>query len=223
MNTTGLDLGGNTDWFGEIIRTGITQNHDLSFSCGGNKNSYRASVSYLDQQGVVKDNYQKRLNTRLSFTQKALKDRLDISLIGAMNQGDYQPTDTRNFVLAYNMLPVYPVKLPDGTWYDNMDWDQGNHVRNIEYNTNEHKVDLFYVNLKADLKILKNLTAGINVYKERGTTDQSLYQDSQTEEGRNANGFAQRSFSASDKKLLETTINYTGKTGNHSYGLLGGY
>ncbi|TAL78799.1 MAG: TonB-dependent receptor [Bacteroidetes bacterium] len=223
MNTTGMDLGGNTDWFNEIMRTGVTQNHDLSFSGGGNKNSYRASVSYLDQQGVVKDNYMQRLNTKLALTQKALKDRLDISLIGAMNQREYQPADTRNFVLAYNMLPIYPVKLADGIWYDNQEFDQGNPVRNIEYNTNEYRVNLFYVNLKADLRILKNLTAGINVYKERGTTDRSVYQDSQTERGRSATGFAQRSFSSSDRKLLETTINYTGKISNHNYSLLGGY
>ena len=223
LDTKGMDLGGNTDWFSEMMRTGVTQNHDLSFSGGGNKNSYRASVSGLDQLGVMKDNYMQRLNTRLTFTQKALKDRLDISLIGAINQRKYQSTDTRNFILAYNMLPVYPVKLADGTWYDNLEYDQGNPVRNQELNTNENINDLIYVNLKADLKILKNLTGGINVYKERGTTDRSLYQNSTTERGRNAKGFAQRSFSASDKKLLETTINYAAKTGDHSYALLGGY
>lgn len=223
MNTTGMDLGANTSWFDEIMRTGVTQNHDLSFSGGSGKSNYRASVSYLDQEGVVKDNYNQRLNTRLSFNQKALNDKLDISVTGAMNQRIYQPTDTRNFVLAYNMLPVYPVKNADGTWYDNQEYDQGNPVRNMEYNINEYKVDLYYVNVKADLKILKNLTAGINVYKERGTTDRSQYQDSNTERGRNAKGFALRSFAASDKKLLESTINYNNSFGKHTVGLLGGY
>jgi len=223
MNTTGMDLGANTDWFGEIMRQGVTQNHDLSFSGGAAKSSYRASVSYLDQQGVMIDNYQKKLNTRLAINQKALKDRLDISLIGSMDQRDYQPANTGNFVLAYNMIPVTPVYLADGTFYDKIEFDQGNPVRNITFNSNKYKVNNFYVNLKADLKILKNLTAGINVFKQRGTEDRSLYNNSQTEDGRDAGGFAQRQFRADEKKLLETTINYTGQTGKHNYSLLGGY
>jgi len=223
INITGMDLGGNTDWFGEIMRTGVTQNHDLSFSGGGNNNNYRASVSYLDQQGIVKDNHQKRINSRLSFNQKALKDRLDISMIGAMNQRDYQPSDTRNFVLAYNMLPVYPVKNADGTWYDNLEYDQGNPVRNQEYNSNEYEENMFFLNAKAEYKIFKNLTAGVNIYNDRGTLDHSLYYNSNTERGRNLQGFAKRQFSSHKKKLLETTINYTGKVGNHNYSFLGGY
>lgn len=223
LSTTGMDLGANTDWFSEIMRTGFTQNHDLSFAGGGNNNSYRASVSYLDQEGVVRDNFSKRLNTRLSFNQKALKDRLDINVIGAMNQREYQPADTRNFVLAYNMLPVYPVKNADGTWYDNQEYDQGNPVRNQEYNSNLYETNSFYTNIKADLKIFNNLSAGINFFKERGTKDRSLYYDSTTERGRTAKGYAQRTWESYNKDLIETTLNYNGVIGQHTYSLLGGY
>lgn len=223
MNTTGLDLGGNTDWFGEIMRTGITQNHDLSLSGGGNKSSYRASISYQDQEGIMKDNYQKRLNTRLAFTQKALNDKLNISLIGSINLREYQPTDVGNFELAYNMIPVIPVKLDDGSWYDKREAHLGNPVRNMEYNSNQFLDNSVYVNLKADLEIVRNLTAGINLYKGRGTVDNSQYLNSQTERGYPTLGYGRRSFSSSDKKLLETTLKYAGKTGNHSYGFMGGY
>ena len=47
-----------------------------------------------------------------------MDDKLEISLIGGITQRDYSPTNDRNFVLAYNMLPVYPVKNEDGTWFD---------------------------------------------------------------------------------------------------------
>jgi iron complex outermembrane receptor protein len=75
-----FDKGANTNWFDEIMRTGITQNHDLSISGAGATNSYRVSLSYLDQEGVVMDNYQKRLNTRFAVNQKALKNKLDLSV-----------------------------------------------------------------------------------------------------------------------------------------------
>lgn len=223
LNVTAFDLGANTDWFGEIMRTGITHNHDLSLSGSGANNNYRLSVSYLDQQGLVKDNYQKRLNTRFAVNQKALKDHLDLSLSVGINQRDYQPTDTRNFVLAYNMLPVFPVKLADGSWYDNLEYDQGNPVRNIEYNSNEYLTNLLYVNIKANVKFTKNLSAGVNVYKERTNSDRAQYLNSLTERGRSVTGSGTRSFSTSQKKLIESTINYTGKIGNHNINVLGGY
>ncbi len=223
INTEGLDKGADTDWFDEIMRTGITHNHDISLSGGANKHNYRASISYQEREGVVKDNYQDRLNARLTFTQKALNDRLDITVTGAMTERDYSPTYTRNFVLAYNMLPVYPVKNSDGTWFDTEEYDQGNPVRNIEYNKRLHKNNLYYLNGKADLEILKGLTAGVNVLKERENDDYGLYYKSQTEAGRNDNGYGLREGWTRDKKLLETTVNYKFEVGSQKLNFLAGY
>ncbi|MBK7134262.1 MAG: TonB-dependent receptor [Bacteroidales bacterium] len=218
-----FDKGANTDWFKEISRTGISQNHDFSLSGAGTNNSYRVSVSYLDQEGVMMDNYQERINTRFSINQKALKDRLDINISGGLNQRDYQATTTYNFVLAYNVVPTIPVKNADGTWWDSDEYDQGNPVRNMTYNSAPRKTSLIFVNGKADLKITKSLTAGINFYKERNSYDASNYSDSRTRQGRASTGFASRSSSTSDKTLIETTLNYAKKFGKHDVGLLGGY
>ena len=223
INTSGLDKGGNTDWFDEIMRTGITQNHSLSLSGSTKSSNYRASISYLNQEGVVKDNVLERYNARMSFNQKALNDKLDLTFTGVMTQRNYSPTDTRNFVLAYNMIPVYPVKNDDGTWYDNQEYDQGNPVRNIEYNKRENKNSLYFGNIKADLDIFEGLKASLNVLKQRETNDYSQYYDSQTERGRNDIGYAQRNSWTSDKKLLETTLNYKKVIENHNMNFLAGY
>lgn len=218
-----FDLGADTDWFDEISRTGVSQNHDLSVSGGGANNNYRVSVSYLDQEGVMMDNYQKRINTRFSVNQKALKDRLDLTLSGGLNQRDYQSTNTGNFVLAYNVVPTIPVKYPDGTWWDSDEYDQGNPVRNMTYNKAPRKTGLIYVNGKANLKITNGLSAGVNYYKERNSSDAGNYTDSRTRYGRTTNGEASRSFSTSDKNLLETTVNYAKRFGTHDVSVLGGY
>lgn len=218
-----FDKGANTDWFKEISRTGISQNHDFSLSGAGTNNSYRVSVSYLDQEGVMMDNYQERINTRFSINQKALKDRLDINISGGLNQRDYQATTTYNFVLAYNVVPTIPVKNSDGTWWDSDEYDQGNPVRNMTYNSAPRKTSLIFVNGKADLKITNSLTAGINFYKERNSYDASNYSDSRTRQGRASNGTASRESRTSDKTLIETTLNYAKKFGKHDVGLLGGY
>ena len=223
VDITVFDKGANTSWFKEIMRTGITQNHDLSVSGAGTNNSYRVSVSYLDQQGVAMDNYQKRLNTRFSINQKALNDRLDMNISGGLTQRDYQTSSTNNFVLAYNVVPTIPVKYEDGTWWDSDEYDQGNPVRNMTLNKDPRKTDLIFINGKANLMIIKGLTAGINFYKERSTYDEGYYLNSTTRWGRASNGTASRSSSTSDKNLLETTLNYASTFGKHDVNLLGGY
>lgn len=223
INTEGLDLGANTDWFDAIMRTGISQNHDFSFSGGGRTSNYRASISYLDQKGVVKDNEMKRFNARFTFNQKALNDKLDLAFTGAITTRDYSPTDTRNFVLAYNMIPVAPIKLDDGTWFDTQEYDQGNPVRNIEFNKRLNKRNLYFGNIDVKLNLFEGFTAGIKLHKQRETNDYGLYYDSQTERGRNDQGFAQRTNWTSDKHLLETTLNYEKSINEHKIDLLAGY
>lgn len=223
MDTGGIDLGANTDWFDEIMRTGVSQNHNLSLSGGGKNNNYRASISYLNQEGVVKDNQMERYNARLTFNQKALSDRLDITFTGGMTQRDYSPADTRNFVLAYNMVPVVPVKNPDGTWYDTREYDQGNPVRNIEYNSQLHKNSLYFGNINATLNLFEGFTAGIRLHKERESDDYGQYLNSETERGRNDQGYAKREYWTLDKELLETTLNYEKNVRKHRMSFLAGY
>jgi TonB-dependent starch-binding outer membrane protein SusC len=223
INTTGMDLGGNTDWFDQIMRTGITQNHNLSLAGSSKNSNYRASVSYLKQEGVVKDNALKRFNARMTFNQKAFDDKLDLTFTGVMSQRDYSPSDTRNFVLAYNMLPVFPVMNDDGTWYDNQEYDQGNPVRNITYNSQENKNSLYFGNIKADIDVFAGLKASLNVLKQRESNDYSQYYNSQTERGRNDLGYAKREGWTADKQLLEATLNYKKIIENHNMNFLAGY
>ena len=222
MNTEGLDLGANTEWFGELLRAGTSHNHDLSLAGGTQSSNYRASLSYLDRQGVVIGNDMQRINARMNFSQKALEDRLTIGVTGAMTQRDYSPS-FNNFDLAYNMLPVYPVYQSDGSWFDLLETGLGNPVRNITYNRQLHKNSLYYLNARADLQLLDGLTFGISGLKERETDDFGLYYHSETGSGRDQQGYAKRDNWTRDKKLLETTLSYNGSFDDHELTLLAGY
>ncbi len=219
----GLDLGADTDWFDQLLRTGISQNHDISMSGGGKSSNYRASISYLDQKGVAKDNEIQKYNARLTFNQKALNNKLNLIFTAGFNVKDYSPTDTRNFVLAYNMIPVVPVKMSDGTWYDTQEFDQGNPVRNIEYNKNDNKNNLFFGNVSTEVDLFKGLKAGLKLHKQRSNGDVGTYYNSETERGRNDHGFAERENWTDDKQLLEATATYETAIDNHKIGFLAGY
>ena len=43
----------NTDWFKEITRQGVLQNHNLSLSGGTDASMYSVSLNYLDHKGVI--------------------------------------------------------------------------------------------------------------------------------------------------------------------------
>ena len=221
---TGMDMGADTDWFGEIMRTGVTQNHNLSFSGGGEDHNYMASASYMDVQGVVKGNSMNRFNFRFSFNQFALDNKLQISFTGNAVMGDNSPSETQNFILAYNTIPVVPVKLANGEYYENTDFDQGNPVHNIALNKRDNKENKFYANVKADLEILKGLNFTASGFRERNTNDWGLYNNSTTERGRNAIGYAKRESSLWDKSLLETTLRYKASFNEvHNITALAGY
>lgn len=47
------DGNGNTDWQDEVLRTGVSHNHNVGINGGSDKTKYMASINYANRQGVV--------------------------------------------------------------------------------------------------------------------------------------------------------------------------
>lgn len=58
------DGGANTNWQDEIFRTALSHNHNLAVSGGGKKGNYRASLSFQDQEGIIKKSGMKKYTGR---------------------------------------------------------------------------------------------------------------------------------------------------------------
>ena len=43
----------NTDWFDEVFKTGIRQNHNVNISGGGANNTYNVGLDYFSQKGTL--------------------------------------------------------------------------------------------------------------------------------------------------------------------------
>jgi iron complex outermembrane receptor protein len=76
---TGLGTA-NTDWEDALMRTGWATSHNLAFSGGSPSTTYRASLNYFDQQGVVIANGLKRYQGRLNGQHQALDGKLNLGL-----------------------------------------------------------------------------------------------------------------------------------------------
>ena len=72
----------NTDWFKEVFKTGVRQNHNINLSGGGANNTYNVGLDYFNQKGTLKGagpNYE-RFTARVNNTMetKFIKFRTSI-------------------------------------------------------------------------------------------------------------------------------------------------
>ena len=110
------DGGGNTDWQDELTQNGITNNHNVVFQGGADKFTYRASLGYFDQEGVVINSNFKRYSGRISATQKLMDDdRLKIDFNLSSTVEFFENPNTGQIVsemLDFN--PTFIARQPDG-------------------------------------------------------------------------------------------------------------
>ena len=105
------------DWQKELFRPAFTQNYNLSISSGNKTSSYRASVGYLNQEGIVIKTGFQRLNLKLS-AQTTLKERLTLGMdiapqFSVTDGGNVDGKDNS----AMNALTACPVAEPDAGLY----------------------------------------------------------------------------------------------------------
>lgn len=164
------DKGANTDWQKEITRNAISHSHNLSVSGGSDKLNYRASFNYLKQDGVVKNTGKELLTGRINVNQKALDDRLTINyqLNTSLTKRDLLP-DQRDFAkedgstifnLTYNYLPVYPVRNPDGSYFQLIDFEVENPVARLNQIYHKKRENFTQGSAKIDYQVAKGFTLG---------------------------------------------------------------
>lgn len=222
IDISASDLAANTDWFKQISNEGaFSQEHYISASGGTEKSNYRGSFNYLDNEGIIKGNFMTRYNTLLAYNQKALKDKLDISFTVGASKNDNRGIGYYGSI--YTLLPIWPVKNPDGTWFETYDWTGGNPVHSIAENQLVYKDYLLYGNLKANLEIFKGFNAGLNLFSQRGGNDTGSSNGRTTFEGNNDHGGASRYSNTADRNVLEFTLKYLKKINKNNIEILGGY
>jgi TonB-linked SusC/RagA family outer membrane protein len=103
----------DTDWLNYFFRTAVTQNHNLSFSSGGENSSQFTSLGYQNAEGILTNSSLKRFNLRTNVNGKSSNDKFNYGLNLTMN---YSTSDepnniggngvNRNFVIgALSSLP----------------------------------------------------------------------------------------------------------------------
>ncbi len=108
----------NADWFGELYRPAVKQQHSLNAS-GGSKNArYYFSLGYDDQQGTEKNVDLNRITTR-SNLDLDLRDNILLSfrMSGSVQKATYNHNSVNPFNTAYYTSRAVPIYDEDGDYF----------------------------------------------------------------------------------------------------------
>jgi len=225
------DHGGNTDWQDEIYRNAVSSNHSVSFSKATETGNYFASLSHMDQDGIVLNSGFKRTTARLNaeesfFDNKRLKIKLnltasDIKETGIPN-GANAGSDGQVIIHALMANPTRSVYDQDGNYT--------NFNMNAHYNplyllsVYEDKTNTTRIlgNTEATLRIVPGLNYKFNLgidktMSERNTTMYPNITD------RTPKGVYVQANLDSYNVLLEHYLTYDLSLNKHNFSLLGGF
>lgn len=216
-----LDHGANTDWLKAITRTAYSHSHNVALSGGHNGFSYRGSVSYLNQEGIVINSGKEQLGLRFNAQQKALNDRLTIYATLAYTQNDRKYADYNIFDYVNTTPPTYPVYNQDGSYYGFSAYDQQNPVARQMLQTNKGKDYLTQLLGRVDYELIKDLKIGVLGSISHFNVQTQYFQPTLPGVG-NLNS-ANQTNSNVDSKKGDIHINYLKDFGRHNFTFTGVY
>ena len=215
------NFGANTDWYGLLTRNGTTQNHSLAIGGGTDNFNYRASLTAILQNGVVKATDNQRYIGKIQATQKAFDNNLTLTynLSNSITKGNNGPGSLGRAAFTGNVIsntyiqrPTDPVYNANGTYFTDPNIFQYlNPVAANNNIVNESNNDNLSGSVTALLQLHKGLT--VQWFGSWQKTDyNSGYYASPLSTKATAidnKGEASVNDSHSDSKLTNVVLNYT--------------
>lgn len=107
----------NTDWLGNTMRDVFTTNHSLSVSGGSQSISYRASVGYQSEPGVINKESNDRYTGLLNMQMNYRKFKVDFNIQLNKEKRKYTPKEIGVLNYAYGTSRAIPLYNEDGSRY----------------------------------------------------------------------------------------------------------
>jgi TonB-dependent starch-binding outer membrane protein SusC len=104
-----------TDWFHQVFKPAPTQQYTLSASGGGDKSNYYFAANYINQQGTLLNNYEKRYQVRLNTNfavKKYVRFGENLFVTYRENNGGYNGTQQQeggSIAYIFREMPIVPV------------------------------------------------------------------------------------------------------------------
>ncbi|WP_435132103.1 SusC/RagA family TonB-linked outer membrane protein [Formosa sp. A9] len=219
-----IDYGANTNWQEELEQTALSQSHVVSFNSGGDGSGLRASISYLNKEGIIKASGLERISANLSGHQYAYNDRLKFDAGLFANIDKWHPVDYSIFERAFNLNPTIPVKDANGDFTEVGGTLNENPVEILTNRIADNTKNRLLGYFKTEFDFFNDFKATVNMSLEHNSTKQSFYRPSYAViQGRPERGYGQKTLGEYTTMQLETFLNYNKTIGNHFIGAMAGY
>jgi TonB-dependent starch-binding outer membrane protein SusC len=229
----------NTDWESTVLRNAVTQNHNLAFAGGRGETQYRASVNYMDQQGIAVANGFQRFQGRLNGTHQTFENRLrlNVNMTASQVRNDYLPFENtggfeggvfQNVVIFNPTQPVMTVDAVTGLpkYYEIGTGRQS--VRNplaMSYQIQDlGTTSRILGNVLGEYDLLPGLTASLNVGADRSQGVRKTYLPKVSPIGAEFNGRARQADKNNQAITFQSLLSYRRElTSEHHVDMVGGY
>ncbi len=226
-----LDYGDNTDWFSEATRSHpVTQFYSLSASGGSDKINYRGTISWHDNQGLVRKSGTQRLRMRTNVSQKAIQDRLqlDYNINYSTAKFDFPDYGAMKQSLIRNPTePVYDTEgltpISGGYYYNSAPFGYYNPVAMQNESKNERESREFAASVHGSFKIIEGLKLNATAALVESNSRTAWYQTRYYPVDFGLNGKAEVTNYNSRSKQFEANADFNRSFGQHKLQAIAGY
>lgn len=223
----------NTNWQDKVYRNGLTHNHQVSISGGGNKTNYYASANYNDFENFIIVNRQKRASVRLNLTTKIsnwLETGFKTQFSRTTSYGLGSGTGGALSGVPFGPLTMYPnvpVYDANGNYYfgaggNIVTQNTPNPVAVQELNFDTRDTRRLVASAYAEATILKGLKFKTQYNSDFQTAFTDNYWNPEIGDGNGLVGLGQTVSSETRNWSWFNTLNYNNKIGNHDFNILAG-
>src|SRR5438034_601742 len=211
-----LLLGASTDWFGLIDCTAYGQEHNFAVTNSTNDMSYRLSLGYLNQDGIIQASSTKRVSLGLNYSQQLFNDRLNVhtSIRGSRAIDQFTPGDVLGNAAA--MAPTQPVfdsSSSTGYW----DWKTSNAapsnpVASLTWARDHGTTWRSVGNVQAEYRapFLEGLSANVNLGYDLARADRTtFYPNNLAAQVRQGQGLLYIANNSQTNQVLESYLGYS--------------
>jgi TonB-dependent starch-binding outer membrane protein SusC len=221
----------NTVWLDQIFRTAPISNYEISLKGGNEKTKFYLSAGYFDQQGIVIQNYFKRMNARFNLDHN-INDKftvgVNLSISKSNNRRSFNDDTYSGIVTnAIGASPLMPVYDANGNYAKFEDyqasWLSDNPVKSAHEIQGFSDGYRFMGTAFGEYKITSNLKFKTSFSADYTALTDKLFLSPITTDGGPIGGRATKANYSSTTWLNENIFNYQKSFGKNSIGVLAGF
>ncbi|MEO8533886.1 MAG: TonB-dependent receptor [Flavobacterium sp.] len=226
-----FDHGGNTDWQDVIFRSAVTKSNSLAFAKQTETGNYYASVSQLDQEGIIENSNFKRMTGRINASESFLDNKrlkLKFNLTASETKDNGVPTSddggSNGQLIVHTLManPTRPVFDANGK-YTNFNMNAHyNPAYLLSIYEDETRTLRVLGNFEASLRIVNGLEYKLNLGIDRSTAERNTTIYPNLTDLNPKGKYVQNNLD-SKNSLVEHYLTYNLQLDQHKFEVLGGF